>query len=173
MASFFVSRVDTEVDRRLEAIGTPQALGLRGRAALAQAKLAHRLFRARFSGPPLASLDRPGRPAPAAAGGLDLHQEPAYLDTVYADGLIGPDTITTLPEATIAAFEDHGTLAATITQDIDDAQTTLERLAQVGIDLNDVARVLEDEGVQHSPRVTTGCRCCRPERMSRAEHVDP
>jgi transaldolase len=74
-------------------------------------------------------------------------KNPAYPDTLYVDGLIGADTITTLPEATIAAFEDHGTLAATITQGVQDAQTTVERLAQLGVDLPEVARVLEAEGV--------------------------
>jgi transaldolase len=147
VASFFVSRVDTEVDRRLEAIGTPEALALRGTAALAQAKLAYRLFRERFSGPRWQALAargaRPQRPLWASTS----TKNPAYPDTVYVDGLIGPDTITTLPEATIAAFEDHGTLAATLTRGVEDAQAALERLAGVGVDLRDVARVLEAEGV--------------------------
>ena len=74
-------------------------------------------------------------------------KNPAYPDTLYVDSLIGPDTITTLPETTIAAFEDHGTLAATLTQGVQDAQETLERLAAAGIDLDEVAGVLEAEGV--------------------------
>jgi transaldolase len=147
VASFFVSRVDTEVDRRLEAIGTPAALALRGQAAVAQAKLAYRLFRDRFSGPRWQALAargaRPQRPLWASTS----TKNPAYPDTVYVDGLIGPDTVTTLPEATIAAFEDHGTLAATLTQGVQDAQATLERLAAAGIDLDEVAGVLEAEGV--------------------------
>jgi transaldolase len=147
VASFFVSRVDTEVDRRLEAIGTPEALALRGTAALAQTKLADRLFRDRFSGPRWEALAargaRPQRPLWASTS----TKNPAYPDTVYVDGLIGPDTITTLPETTIAAFEDHGTLATTITRGVEDAQATLERLGEVGVDLGEVARVLEAEGV--------------------------
>jgi transaldolase len=147
VASFFVSRVDTEVDRRLQARGTPEALALQGKAAVAQAKLAYRLFRDRFSGPRWEALAargaRPQRPLWASTS----TKNPAYPDTVYVDGLIGPDTITTLPESTIAAFEDHGTLDATITQGLEDAEATLDRLAAAGIDRQDVARVLEAEGV--------------------------
>ena len=147
VASFFVSRVDTEVDRRLEAIGTPQALALRGQAALAQARLAYRLFRDRFSGPRWQALAARGARVQRPLWASTSTKNPAYPDTVYVDGLIGPDTITTLPEPTIAAFQDHGTLAATITQGLEDAQATLERLAEVGIDMGEVARVLEAEGV--------------------------
>jgi transaldolase len=147
VASFFVSRVDTEVDRRLQAIGTPGALALQGTAAVAQAKLAYRLFRDRFSGPRWQALAARGARTQRLLWASTSAKNPAYPDTVYVDGLIGPDTITTLPEATIAAFEDHGSLAATLTQGVEDAQATLERLAGVGIDLEDVARVLEDEGV--------------------------
>ena len=147
VASFFVSRVDTEVDRRLDAIGGGDALALRGRAAVAQAKLAYRLFRDRFSGPRWAALAargaRPQRPLWASTS----TKNPAYPDTVYVDSLIGPDTVTTLPEPTIAAFEDHGTLATTVTRGVRDAQATLERLAAVGIDLRRTAEVLEAEGV--------------------------
>jgi transaldolase len=147
VASFFVSRVDTLVDRRLEAIGTPAALALRGTAAVAQAKLAYRLFQDRFSGPRWRALAargaRPQRPLWASTSS----KNPAYPDTLYVDSLIGPDTITTLPEATIAAFEDHGTLAATLIQGVQDAQETLERLAEGGVDLDEVAGVLEAEGL--------------------------
>jgi transaldolase len=147
VASFFVSRVDTEVDRRLEAVGTPAALALRGTAALAQAKLAYRLFRDRFSGPRWQALATRGAWVQRPLWASTSTKNPAYPDTAYVDGLIGPDTITTLPEATIAAFEDHGTLAATVTQGLEDAEATLERLGEVGVDLGEVARVLEAEGV--------------------------
>jgi transaldolase len=147
VASFFVSRVDTEVDRRLEAVGTPAARRLRGTAAMAQAKLAYQLFLAAFSGPRWEALAargaRPQRPLWASTAAKD----PAYPDTVYVDGLIGPGTITTLPEATMAAFEDHGTLAGTLTDGVEDARVALERLAETGLDLPEVAGVLEDEGV--------------------------
>jgi len=147
VASFFVSRVDTEVDRRLEAIGTDEALALRGRAALAQAKLAYRLFRRRFSGRRWEALAargaRPQRPLWASTS----TKNPSYADTLYVDGLIGRGTINTLPEATIAAFEDHGTLAATIESDVAEAERTLDRLETIGVSMADVGRTLEDEGV--------------------------
>jgi transaldolase len=147
VASFFVSRVDTEVDRRLRAIGTPEALALQGRAAVAQAKLAYRLFQERFSGPRWEALAARGARPQRLLWASTSTKNPAYPDTIYVDNLIGPDTITTLPEPTIAAFEDHGTLAATITQDVEDAQATMDRLAAVGVDPGDTARALEDEGV--------------------------
>ena len=147
VASFFVSRVDTEVDRRLEAIGTDDALALRGRAALAQAKLAYRLFRQRFTGPRWEALAARGARVQRLLWASTSTKNPAYPDTLYVDGLIGPDTINTLPEPTIAAFEDHGTLATTIDVDVEDAQRTLDRLEAMGVSMADVGRTLEDEGV--------------------------
>jgi transaldolase len=147
VASFFVSRVDTEVDRRLQAIGTPAALALRGQAAVAQAKLAYRLFTDRFSGPRWQALAARGARPQRLLWASTSAKDPAYPDTVYVDSLIGPDTITTLPEATIAAFEDHGTLAATLPDGVPDAHASLQRLAAVGVRLPEVAAVLEAEGV--------------------------
>jgi transaldolase len=147
VASFFVSRVDTEVDRRLDAIATNAARDLRGRAAIAQATLAYELFRTRFTG---ARWDR------LAVGGARVQRplwaststrNPAYADTLYADSLIGPETVNTLPEATIAAFEDHGRLARTIDTDVDGAREVMPRLAAVGIDMDDVGLTLENQGV--------------------------
>ena len=147
VASFFVSRVDTEVDQRLEAIGTAEALELRGRAALAQAKLAYQLFRSRFSGPRWEALVARGARVQRPLWASTSTKNAAYPDTTYVDGLIGPDTINTLPETTIAAFEDHGTVATTIESDVDDAQRTLDRLEAIGVSMTDVGRTLEDEGV--------------------------
>jgi transaldolase len=147
VASFFVSRVDTEVDRRLETAGTPEALELRGRAAIAQAKLAYRLFRERFAGERwqrLAALGaHPQRPLWASTS----TKNPAYPDTRYVDELIGPDTVNTLPEPTIAAFTDHGTLARTIDTEVAEAAAVMRRLAAVGVDMNDIGLTLEDQGV--------------------------
>jgi transaldolase len=147
VASFFVSRVDTEVDRRLEVIGTGEALDLRGHAALAQAKLAYQLFRHRFSGPRWEALAARGARLQRPLWASTSTKNPAYPDTTYVDGLIGPDTISTLPEATIAAFEDHGTVATTIESDVDGAERTLDRLESIGVSMTDVGRTLEDEGV--------------------------
>lgn len=147
VASFFVSRVDTEVDRRLEAIGTDEALELRGRAALAQAKLAYQLFRRRFSGPRWEALAARGARVQRPLWASTSTKNPAYADTLYVDGLIGSDTINTLPEATITAFEDHGTVATTIEADVEDARLNLDRLKAIGVSMTDVGRTLEDEGV--------------------------
>jgi transaldolase len=147
VASFFVSRVDTEVDQRLEAIGTEEALELRGRAALAQAKLAYQLFRRRFSGPRWEALAVRGARVQRPLWASTSTKNAAYPDTLYVDGLIGPDTINTLPESTIAAFEDHGTVATTIDSDVQHAQLTLDRLEAIGVSMTDVGRTLEDEGV--------------------------
>jgi transaldolase len=147
VASFFVSRVDTEVDRRLDAIGTTGALALKGQAALAQAKLAYRLFRDRFAGQRWERLAARGAQVQRPLWASTSTKNPAYPDTLYVDSLIGPDTVTTLPEATIAAFEDHGTLARSIDRGVEDAGAVMDRLAEVGVDMDDVGRTLEDQGV--------------------------
>jgi transaldolase len=147
VASFFVSRVDTEVDRRLDAIGTPAALALRGQAAVAQARLAYRLFGDRFSGPRWQALAARGAQVQRPLWASTSTKNPAYPDTLYVDSLIGPDTVNTLPEATIAAFEAHGTLAPTITSGVGDAGAVMDKLAEVGVDMDDVGRTLEDQGV--------------------------
>ena len=147
VASFFVSRVDSEVDARLDKIGTGDALDLRGRAAVAQAKLAYRLFGERFAGErwtPLAARG-PHRQRPLWAS--TSTKNPAYPDTLYVNSLIGPDTVNTLPETTIDAFEAHGTLARTIDAGADTAAETLRALAAVGIDMDDVGLALEEQGV--------------------------
>jgi transaldolase len=147
VGSFFVSRVDVETDRRLEAIGTDAALALRGKAAVAQAKLAYRSFQETFSGPRWEALAAKGaavqRPLWASTG----TKNPAYPKTLYVDTLIGPDTVNTMPEPTLDAFEEEGTVRRTADEGVDDARTTWKALAEVGIDLDDVAQVLEEEGV--------------------------
>ena len=147
VASFFVSRVDTEVDRRLAAVGTPAAAALQGRIAVAQAKLAYATFRRCFSGPRWEALAARGARLQRPLWASTSTKNPAYPDTLYVDDLIGPDTVNTLPEATLEAFEDHGTVARTIDADLDDAVAALEELAEVGVDLAQVAELLEAEGV--------------------------
>jgi transaldolase len=147
VGSFFVSRVDTEVDRRLEAIGTEQALALRGKAAVAQAKLAYKLFVETFTGPRWDKLAARGarvqRPLWASTG----TKNKAYSDVLYVDELIGPDTVNTLTEATIEAFEDHGRLRRSVDTDVDEAERVWAALAEVGVDMDDVSARLEHEGV--------------------------
>jgi transaldolase len=147
VASFFVSRVDTEVDRRLEAIGSPEALDLRGRAAVAQAKLAYKLFRRKFSGERWEALARRGARVQRPLWASTSTKNPDYPDLLYVDTLEGPDTVNTLPDATIEAFLDHGVVARTIDVGVDAAESDLERIEAHGISMDDVAATLEEEGV--------------------------
>lgn len=147
VASFFISRVDTEVDHRLEAIGSPEALALKGKAAVAQGKLAYRLFRTTFSGPRWEKLVKRGAKLQRPLWASTSTKDPSLPDTLYVDQLIGPDTVNTLPDATITAFNDHGTLARTVDADLDHADSVWTDLAKVGVDMEDVARKLSDEGV--------------------------
>lgn len=147
VASFFVSRVDTEVDRRLDAIGTPEATSLKGKAAVAQARLAYQLFSEKFSGERWDQLAARGARVQRPLWASTSTKNPDYPDLLYVDGLIGPNTVNTLPDATVDAFCDHGTVARTIEDGLDDARRVLARLGELGIDLADVASTLEDEGV--------------------------
>jgi transaldolase len=147
VASFFVSRVDTEVDQRLTAIGSPEALALRGKAAVANARVAYELFLDRFSGPRWEALAAKGARVQRPLWASTSTKNAAYPDTLYIDDLIGPDTVNTIPDATIEQFEDHGTVARTIDTDLPGAHAVLDAVRDVGVDLDDVGRVLEDEGV--------------------------
>lgn len=146
VASFFVSRVDTEVDRRLAALGD-RAAGLAGKAAVAQAKAAYELFLDRFSGPRWVALQAAGAHPQRPLWASTSTKNPAYPDLLYVDNLIGPDTVNTMPDATIDAFLDHGTVARTVDADLDGAKAELARLEEVGVDMADVSRVLEEQGV--------------------------
>ena len=148
VASFFVSRVDTEVDKRLKGVGTSEAEALRGRAAVAQAKLAYQLFRERFQGERWERLAARGARLQRPLWASTSTKNPAYPDTLYVDELIGPDTVNTLTEPTIAAFEDHGRLARTVDQGTDEAAEVMRRLAAIGIDMADVGTTLEVAGVR-------------------------
>jgi transaldolase len=147
VASFFISRVDTEIDRRLDAISSPEAAALRGKGAIAQGKLAYQLFQEAFSGPRWERLAGLGARVQRPLWASTSTKDPAYPDTLYVDSLIGPDTVNTLPDQTIEAFLDHGTLERTVDRDVDAAETTWTRLDEVGVDLDDVGAKLEREGV--------------------------
>ncbi len=147
VASFFISRVDTEIDQRLDEIGTAEALALRGKGAIAQAKLAYQLFQRAFSGPRWEALAARGACVQRPLWASTSTKNPAYPDTLYVDELIGPDTVNTLPDATIEAFADHGTLARRIDADLDQAEAVWRGLGEVGVDVDDVAAKLEREGV--------------------------
>ncbi|MCC6184241.1 MAG: transaldolase, partial [Microthrixaceae bacterium] len=146
VASFFISRVDTEVDRRLESVGTEQALALRGQAAVAQGQLAGQMARDAFAGPRWEALAARGARVQRPLWASTSTKNPAYPDTLYVDRLIGPGTVNTIPEATLDAFEDHGTLSRTLDDDVEGARATWAAVGEL-VDLDDVSKVLEVEGV--------------------------
>ncbi|CAI5462397.1 unnamed protein product [Closterium sp. Yama58-4] len=147
VASFFISRVDSAVDKRLKAIGTEEALALLGKAAVAQAVVAYDMFKSKFSGPRWEALEQLGarvqRPLWASTGVKD----PSYPDTIYIDALIGPHSVNTIPDATFLAFADHGEVKRTVDADVDAAYAVLDRLKAVGVDMEEVAQELEADGV--------------------------
>ena len=147
VASFFISRVDVEVDNRLNEIGTDAALALRGKAAVANGKLAYAAFREMFSGPRWEALVERGAQVQRPLWASTSTKNDAYPDTLYVDALIGPDTVNTIPDNTLANFLDHGTVARTLDADLDEARTVLADIAALGIDLDEVAQLLEDQGV--------------------------
>lgn len=148
VASFFVSRVDTEVDKRLEAIGTDEALALKSQAGLANARLAYELFEKRFAESRATDLVAAGanvqRPLWASTGVKD----PALPDTLYVAGLVAPGTVNTMPEKTLEATFDHAEITGdTVTGAYAEAHELFDKLAAVGVDFADVTEVLETEGV--------------------------
>ena len=147
VASFFISRVDSEVDAQLGAMNTNQSLQLRGSAAIAQARLAYEIFQKAFSGPRWEALKVRGARVQRPLWASTSTKDPTYPDTLYVDQLIGANSVNTLPENTLHFFNDHGTVATTITKDVEGAHSTWEALASVGIDMSLVAKKLEDEGV--------------------------
>jgi len=147
VASFFVSRVDTETDKRLEAIGG-DALQLRGKLGVANAKLAYQNYLETFSGPRWEALAAKGATKQRCLWASTSTKNPEYRDVLYVEELIGPETVNTMPEETIRAFQDHGNVAETLTQGVDEARKLLDDLRQAGIDYDDVTDTLEREGVQ-------------------------
>jgi transaldolase len=146
VASFFVSRVDTETDKRLDDLGGHEEL--KGKLAVANAKLAYQRYKEIFSGPRWDALAAQGATSQRCLWASTSTKNPAYSDVLYVDELIGPETVNTMPEETIQAFQDHGEVALTLEQGIEEAKRLFDQLAEVGIDYDDVTRVLEEEGVQ-------------------------
>jgi transaldolase len=146
VASFFVSRVDTKVDAALEELGRED---VRGRAAVANAKLAYAAFQEIFAGERWQRLADAGARVQRPLWGSTSTKNPDYPDTLYVDELIGPDTVNTMPDATIEAARDHGTPARTVDRDVDDARRLMSELSELGVDLDDIVlRQLVDEGVK-------------------------
>jgi transaldolase len=147
VASFFVSRVDTKVDAQLEAIGSPQALALRGKAAIANAKLAYRRFEELFGSEVFAALSSRGAKVQRPLWASTSTKNPAYRDVIYVEELIGPDTVNTLPVTTLEGFRDHGELRASLLEDVAEADRVFSELASVGVNLDAITEELQVEGV--------------------------
>jgi len=149
VASFFVSRVDTEIDKRIDALGTDEAKAARGKAGLANARLAYQAYEEVFSGERWAKLENAGankqRPLWASTGVKDK----AYKDTLYVDELVAPNTVNTMPEATLFATEDHGQIRGNaVAGTYEQARADLDAVEKLGISYDEVVQLLEDEGVE-------------------------
>jgi transaldolase len=145
VASFFVSRVDTEADKRLDAAGHPE---LKGKLAVANARLAYQNWKQIFSGERWDYLESKGASKQWCLWASTSTKNPDYPDTLYVDKLIGPDTVDTMPEETIVAFQEHGTVQLTLEKGLTKARRLLDELAAAGVDYDDVTDTLEEEGVQ-------------------------
>jgi transaldolase len=145
VASFFVSRVDTEADRRLEELGRTD---LQGKLAVANAKLAYQRYLDVFSGPRWDALSEKGARPQRCLWASTSTKNPAYRDVLYVEELVGRDTVNTMPAETITAFQDHGVVAETLTAGLDDAGALLVELDAAGVDYDDVVDTLEREGVE-------------------------
>jgi transaldolase len=146
VASFFVSRVDTEADKRLDAAGGHDEL--RGTLAIANAKLAYETYQQVFAGERWEALRAKGASAQRCLWASTSTKNPEYRDVIYVEELIGPDTVNTMPPETVQAFQDHGEVRDSLTEDVDGARRTLEAFAAAGIDYDDVVATLEREGVE-------------------------
>src|SRR5262249_9304583 len=146
VASFFVSRVDTEADRRLDETGAPDEL--KGKLAVANAKLAYQRYKELHSGSRWEALEAKGARKQRCLWASTSTKNPAYRDVLYVEDLIGAETVNTMPEETIDAFQDHGEVALTLERDLDEAQRVFDRIAEAGVDYDDVVVTLEQEGVQ-------------------------
>jgi transaldolase len=146
VASFFVSRVDTEADKRLDEIGGHDEL--KGKLAIANAKLAYQRYKEIFAGERWEALAAKGATPQRCLWASTSTKNPAYSDVMYVEELIGPMTVDTMPDETIRAFQDHGRVAPTLDQGIDEAERVFERIADAGIDYGDVVETLEREGVE-------------------------
>jgi transaldolase len=149
VASFFVSRVDTETDRRLDEIGTDEALALRGKLGIANAKLAYQRWTELFAGDRWEFLASKGASKQRCLWASTSTKNPEYRDVMYVEELIGPETVNTMPVETIEAFQDHGAVGGnTLETQLDAARQLFDDLARIGIDYDDVVLTLEEEGVQ-------------------------
>jgi transaldolase len=145
VASYFVSRVDTEADQRLDEVGHPE---LKGKLAVANAKLAYQNYKEIFAGERWEALAAKGATPQWCLWASTSTKNPEYRDVLYIEELIGPDTVNTMPRETSEAFQDHGVVELTLEKDLDEARRVFEQIAEAGVDYDDVTDTLEREGVQ-------------------------
>jgi transaldolase len=152
VASFFVSRVDTAVDKILADIDDPAASALLGKTAIANSKIVYQRFKELFHGEDFDELNAKGAAVQRLLWASTSTKNPDYPDTLYVDGLIGPETVNTMPPKTIDAFRDHGHLSQSLEEDVEEAQLILDNLVELGIDLDDVTEQLQEDGVKSFSR---------------------
>jgi transaldolase len=145
VASFFVSRIDSEADQRLEELGADD---LEGRLAIANAKIAYQIYKQVFGGSRWRSLEERGANRQRLLWASTSTKNPDYPDTLYVDNLVGPQTVNTMPKQTIEAVKDHGNIRPTLEESVEEAKELLERLREAGLDYEDVTDTLEQEGIQ-------------------------
>lgn len=147
VASFFVSRVDSAIDKQLSALNDPAAEALMGKAGIANCRVVYQRFKDIFHGETFEKLQAAGAARQRLLWASTSTKNPAYPDTMYIDELIGPETVNTMPPKTIEAFRERGTVANRIEHDVKDAYTTLDNLAELQIDLDEITQKLQDDGV--------------------------
>jgi transaldolase len=145
VASFFVSRIDTEADNKLEELGADD---LKGELAIANARLAYQVYKQVFGGSRWRSLEARGANRQRLLWASTSTKNPDYPDTIYVDNLVGSETVNTMPKKTIEAVKDHGEIRPTLEEGIEEAKRLLERLREAGLDYEDVTDTLEQEGIQ-------------------------
>ena len=145
VASFFVSRIDTEADKQLEELGAEE---YKGKLAIANAKVAYQIYKQVFGGARWRSLEDKGANRQRLLWASTSTKNPDYPDTIYVDNLVGPETVNTMPKKTIQAVMDHGDIRPTLEEGVEEAKRLLERLREVGLDYEDVTDILEKEGIQ-------------------------
>jgi transaldolase len=168
VASFFVSRVDTAVDKQLESMGQA-GQALKGKIAIANAKVAYARFQHIFSGERWGRLARQGARVQRVLWGSTSTKNPAYPDTYYVDNLIGRDTVNTVPPETLQAFLDHGKVATTLESGLEEARQQLDRLSELGVDLDRVTHKLLDDGVRAFAEAFSGLMSSIAQRRDRMQ----
>lgn len=171
VASFFVSRVDTAVDKKLTVLDSPSAKELLGKTAVANSRLVYQRFQEIFYGPAFSQLQATGANRQRLLWASTSTKNPAYSQTLYVDELIGPETVNTMPPNTIDAFRENGRLSYSLESNLDEARQTLENLSALGIDLNAVTEQLQDDGVTAFAQAFDALMAAIESKMAKFSHT--